>query len=142
MLINPNYPTQQSGIISNEAYVYKEPPVDSKSKLDDKVNISNHAYYAETNWQNIASRYDVTNISNQDRANLAGELQEKGLISGEVGIFIAMPLNTSQNPNEKTNFIDVANQSLQNSINGGASREQIELRKKAINFLEHLNQLN
>lgn len=142
MQITSGYPTQQNSLISSAANVSKEPAQASISQHEDKVSISADAYSVGKNWQNIAAKYDVTNISNQDRTNLAGELQEKGLISGEVGIFMAMPLSMSQNPNEKTNFIDVAKQSLQNSIDGGASSEQIELRKKAIGILEHLKELS
>ena len=83
----------------------------------------------------------VTNISHKDRAALAGELQSKGLISGEVGAFIAMPLSMNQDPNEKSNFLDVANRSLINAAGAGLGTDQIELRKKAISILENLKGL-
>ncbi|MBC3764608.1 hypothetical protein [Neptunicella marina] len=59
----------------------------------------------QAEWQQIAARFDVTNISTSERAELAGQLAEKGLISSEMQLKLAAPSSMNDDFQTKTNFL-------------------------------------
>tara|TARA_Y100000782_G_scaffold25272_1_gene27897 strand:+ start:6701 stop:7180 length:480 start_codon:yes stop_codon:yes gene_type:complete len=114
------------------------PPTAETSPQTQSVQISSAGKNAEQNWQNIAQKYDVTNISGAERRAMTGELMGAGLISSTEGLVMAAPSSMNENPSEKENYLEVMQQSLDLAKNNGSAAEQVELLESVLSILDKL----
>ncbi len=105
------------------------------------VRISSAGRNAEHNWQAIADKYDVTNISTYERGAMTAELLENKLISSTEGLSLMAPLSINANPETKINFLDIMQKGFEAAKSNGTSQKQIELMKSTVNTLHQLHAL-
>lgn len=84
----------------------------------EKSNTGTASISTESRWQQIAGKYDVTNISTRERGVMAAELMDNNLISSAEGM------------------------ALEFSRQNGGSSQQVELQEKVMGILEKLIALN
>ena len=106
------------------------------------VTISDAGYSAEAEWQKIANKYDVTNISTNERAAMAQELSDNHLVSNDVLLFMVAPLSMNENRDQKVNYLSMMRESFEVASNMGVSGKQLELQKERLSILERLNNLS
>lgn len=121
--------SQASGTHSTEAV-----------KSSDSVQISKEGLNAMQKWQDIANKYDVNNITTDERLKMTTELVEAGLVSTEVGLHLAAPRSINEGPNDRSDFLTEMKASLAFD-RAHSSAEHIRNKTKAINILEQLKSL-
>ena len=143
----------QAGLTISAAQTYQIPnqnvvgnrnsPNEASSKTtSDSVFLSDIGKNAEKNWQAIASRYDVTNISTHERGAMLEELINSGLMPPGEGIALVAPISMNHDPATKVNFFDLSRKSLEFAKDNGAPQQQIALMQKTVNLLEKLDALS
>lgn len=121
----------------------RTPSPTSSDKVDtDSVSLSHAGKYAEKNWQAIAEKYDVTNISTHERGEMAADLMNAGLMPPGIGIALVVPIGINHDPNTKIDFLDASRQSLSFGKAHGAPQEQTLLMQKTVNLLEKIKALS
>lgn len=145
MIINNN--VQQYGLYTT----YSNPsnsqspinPVNTQSTAhSDTVKISNEGHKAQAKWQEIAAQYDVTDLSTNERVEMAGQLQKNGLIPDDIMIFMVMPSSMNTDLNQKEDFLGAIKESFEMEKSSGLGQKQLEMRIKSIEILEHLHELH
>ena len=116
----------------------------------DSVTISNGAKELGNIEQDIAKRYDVHNLSENERIAMAGELFDNNLITPTQYAVMSFPIEkmTSQwpgyegtyDPNKKRDFLQQSIDQLAFAKSGGSSQET-RSRGEVISVLENLNKL-
>lgn len=115
--------------------------ISSDKTNTDSVSLSHAGKYAEKNWQAIAAKYDVTNISTHERGEMAADLMNAGLMPPGIGIALVAPIGLNHDPNTKIDFLDASRQSLSFGKAHGAPQEQILLMEKTVSLLEKIKAL-
>lgn len=104
---------------------------------------------------NIAKKYDVTNISPRDMANLSGELYQTGNITFKQHAMLSfqIELNPSYDstigkltgkvsqPDTSRNFLSEWQDKLEHSVRTHMPVEMIQLNKECVSILENLDAL-
>lgn len=91
--------------------------------------------------QGIANKYDVMNLSGNERAALAQELRDNDFISGGVHLALVAPLSINEDFSVKTNYIDTARKAFTFAEQHGVSGDQLAIQKEQLDILEQLNAL-
>ncbi|KJY92172.1 hypothetical protein [Pseudoalteromonas piscicida] len=106
----------------------------------DTVAISEAGKQAHQNWQNIASKYDVNNISAQEARAMSKELFEGGLISTGQMMAIGAPTSMVENPSQKYNLLNDMKHTF--SLSNSLSAQTKEARANYLNSISILERLN
>jgi len=88
--------------------------------------------------QSIANRYDVTNISTNERGAMAQELSDNGLLPEEMMIHMVASLSMNENRDLKSNYLNITKESFLFAAKMGGNSEQLEIRSKMIELLGQL----
>jgi hypothetical protein len=148
MIITENFPTSANKQNQRQAVSTEENKSNPISANNDSVQLSDKATKMSV-MSNIASRYDTTNMSEQERVMLAKDLREAGLIderlylmmSFEHSKVMAMHLGEEYTGNDKQNMLESARSALEFVLqNGGDTPEGLAIRRDIIAIYEQLNQ--
>ena len=93
-------------------------------------------------WQTIANKYDVTNISTNERAAMTQELLDNQFISNDVGLTMMAPLSMNENMNQKVDYLKITRDSYEFLSKRGGDPKQLELLKQSLETLERLHSLS
>lgn len=119
----------------------------SESKHADKVTFSSQYEQMKQAEQDIASRYDVTNMSEVEQVQMAKELKANGLIDDKQFLMMslekrkgmAMHLGIEYTGDQKRNVLQDAKNDLEFTLQtGGDTPEGIAIREDFIALLEKL----
>lgn len=114
----------------------------SKSSPSSDLNIKNTGRESvNEKLQSIASRYDVTNISTNERGAMAQELSDNGLLPEGMMIHMVAPLSMNENRDLKSNYLNITKESFLFAAKMGGNSEQLEMRSKMIELLGQLKTL-
>ena len=122
----------------------------NQSKHADKVTFSSQYEQMKQTEQDIANRYDVTNMSEVEKAGLAKELWSNKLIddntfavmSFESNKVISAHLGIEYTGEQKRNVLQEFKNELEFTLaKGGETKEGIETRENIISILEKLQSL-
>ena len=108
---------------------------------NDTVNISNTGLNATANWQKIAQNYDVTNISQNEAANLASDLTGNQLISSTEGLYLMAPRSMNFNPETKFDLLASTEKSFAFLKENGGSVDSLKNSENAVDILKTLQEL-
>ncbi|MCG7535730.1 hypothetical protein [Pseudoalteromonas sp. OOF1S-7] len=110
------------------------------SSASDSVTLSDKARQAENQWQVLAAKYDVHNISAGEMRSLSRELFEGGFIGTGEMMVIGAPTSMNEQSLKKHDLLSDMRHTYQlSSAMGGHSRESGELYLKSIDVLERLS---
>jgi len=135
--------TTKTGMMANQ---YQSTQADN-SKHADKVTFSDKAEQMRQAEQDIANRYNVTNISEIEQVQMAKELKANGLIDDKQFLMMslekrkgmAMHLGIEYTGDQKRNVLQDAKNDLDFTLqNGGDTEEGIQIRENFIALLERL----
>jgi len=112
----------------------------SASRSDSNVSISQNGSNAVDRIHSVAARYDVNDISQKERVEMAGELMESGLISSGVGLHLVAPRGMNEKPNDRSDLLNGMKESLIVD-NSPLNSEHMKNKLKAISILEELKSL-
>jgi|GEM_PF-1490746 len=101
--------------------------------------------------KDIASRYDVTNLSENERIAMAGELFDNNLISPAQYAVMSFPMQEAVSrwpgyegtvdPDRKENFLQQSIDQLGFAKGANASAQEIQSRESVISLLENLHSI-
>ena len=115
-------------------------PIPNKSGRD-SVNISNAGLNATSNWQRTANNYDVTNISQNEIANMVSSLTDNQLISSTDGLYLMAPRSMNLDPEMKFNLLATTEKALSFSKENGGSIDGIRNQERVVDILKNLQEL-
>lgn len=127
--------TQTENIYQARQKVASSTPPETNTNKQDPVSISSTGRNAEAKWQDIASQYNMTDISTKERASMADELRKDNSISAEQHLRLAAPLNMDDDLSTKVDYLTLAR-------NSKAVAEGVPAALKSLNILEHLHELS
>ncbi|MCE0556107.1 hypothetical protein [Motilimonas sp. E26] len=111
------------------------------AKLEDTVTISETGKRAQQNWQDIASKYDVHNISAQEVSAMSRELFEGGFINSGQMMAIGAPTSMVESPFKKYDLLNDMKQTFSLSASLGSQTNAAKTDYlNAISTLERLNE--
>jgi len=142
--------------VSNNTYAYsinniqsdKSSPVTAVSNSTttkaqtDTVTISHAGRNAEEKWQDIASKYDVTNMSQSEVGKMTEELYDNKLIPKDVLIHMLAPASMNQDPDQKYDVFSQMRKSLEFAESIKTDPIQIEKKRQVIEIFERLHGLH
>lgn len=132
---SPLYSNQSAKL---NAYSENQAPVE-KSSSKDTVTLSQEGLNAASKWKEIASKYDVTNISANEKARMGQELYDSGLISIEEQMALCEPASIYDTGDLKFNALETAELDLYNMKKyGNNSMEAIKKQEKMYEILSNL----
>ena len=105
------------------------------------VSISNAGLNAKDNWQNIASNYDVTNISQNEMAGMVSSLIDSQLISSTDSLYLMAPRSMNLNPDAKFDLLAKTEKALTFAKENGGSAENIKIQERVVDILKGLQAL-
>jgi len=108
----------------------------------DTVSISNEGLNAKNNWQEISNNYDVTNISQNEMANMVSNLIDNKLISSADSLHLMAPRSMNLDPDVKFDLLATTRKSLVFAKENGGSVEEIKNKERAMDILETLRNLS
>jgi len=120
-------------VINNPYSSSSARPNESPSSI---VTISPEAKLAD-----IGSRYDVTNISQNELGGMVSELGDNDLISSTDSLYIMAPRSMNLDPEVKFDLLASTRKSLAFAKEQGTSAEDIKNRERAVDILEKLQEL-
>ncbi|MEQ2354161.1 hypothetical protein [Pseudoalteromonas piscicida] len=121
------------------SYSQNQPKEAEAVQKDPQVSISQTANNAEHNLQNIASKYNVHNLSATEVRAMSQELFEGGFIDSGQMMAIGAPISMTENPHEKINLLGDMKRTFEiSAANGGLNKTSQEIYASAINTLEQL----
>ena len=115
-------------------------PLPNNSERD-TVQISNAGLNATDNWQKIASNYDVTNISQNEMANMVSSLTDKQLISSTDSLYLMAPRSMNLDPEIKFDLLATTEKSLSFAKENGGSVDGIRNQERVVDILKNLQEL-
>jgi len=115
-------------------------PTPNKSERD-TVSISNAGLNATANWQKIANNYDVTNISQNEMANMVSSLTDNKLVSSTDGLYLMAPRSMNLDPEMKFDLLATAEKSLSFAKENGGSVDSIKNQERVVDILKNLQEL-
>lgn len=145
MQINSNDQVSRIYQINNTASVGAQThSVDTiKHETADKVTISEAGRNAESKWQEIADKYDPTNMSYNELSDMGTELIENGLITSKEALALLAPPSRDFNPDEKYDTVALAKQSVEfDQSLGGTQGRDAQLRVRRLEILETIQNLS
>jgi hypothetical protein len=123
-----------SSAVKNNPYAPSSArPVESPSSV---VTISPEAKLAD-----IGSRYDVTNISQNEMGVMVSGLVDNELISSIDGLYLMAPRSMNLDPEVKHDLLASTRKTLAFAKEQGTSAEDIKNRERVVNILEKLQEL-
>lgn len=149
MMISNQYNQIQSNAITKtgmQAQQFQTEQTDN-SKHADKVTFSSDYDKMRQAEQDIANRYDVTNMSEVEQVQMAKELKANGLIDDKQFLMMslekrkgmAMHLGIEYTGDQKRNVLTDAKNDLEFTLQtGGDTKEGINIRENFIALLERL----
>jgi len=105
------------------------------SAKNEQVEISSAGKNAQAKWQDIASKYNVNNISTNERVEMAAQLRENNLISSEQHMKLVAPSSMNDDFTTKANYLADVQGSSEVAQGSPAAL-------KLLSILEHLNELS
>ncbi|PAY02956.1 hypothetical protein CKO50_01910 [Pseudoalteromonas sp. HM-SA03] len=134
--------SQTQGVGSPTIYSSHSPhqPKEAEAaQKDAQVSISPTANNAEHNWQNVASKYNVHNISAAEVRAISRELFEGGFIDSGQMMAIGAPISMNESPHEKINLLGDMKRTFEiSAASGGLNKTSREIYASAITTLENL----
>lgn len=127
-----------SNIYKNQANISSDAASKTSSKTEsqnEQVTISAAGHSAGERWQFVASQYDVTDISTNERASMAGKLRKNNLISAEQQLRLTAPLSINDDLSTKVDYLTMIKESREVA-------EKIPAALKSLKILEHLHELS
>jgi len=115
---------------------------ENRGLTSDSVHISNLGLSADSNWQMIANKYNVNNISQHEAGTMVSSLVDSKLISSTDGLFLMAPTGMQQDPKEKYDLLGSMQKRLDSVIRNGSPQDQIKHTESALNILEQLKKLS
>jgi hypothetical protein len=114
----------------------------TKNTEIDTVSISSAGRNAEAKWQEIADKYDMTNISPNEVMGMAKELYDNKLISSSQMLDMAIIPSIDFNPDEKVNYVAHVTKELESlkSYNDGSAqmRNAIEAKSRVLDIAKRI----
>ena len=115
----------------------------TKNTETDTVVISSAGRNAETKWQEIADKYDMTNISGNEVMGMAKELYDNKLISSSQMLDMYTPPSIDFNLDEKVNYVAHVTKELesQKSRSDGSAqmRNAIEAKSRVFDIVKRIS---
>ena len=112
-------------------------PTTQSKNTTDTVNISNAGLNAEKKLQEIANKYDPTNMSYNELTRMSSELQINGLITSQEGLAMRAPPSRDFDPDEKYDTVALARKSVEfDQSLGSAQSNDAKLRASVLDMLE------
>ncbi|NOQ77101.1 MAG: hypothetical protein GQ475_04820 [Methylococcaceae bacterium] len=108
-------------------------PAESPSSI---VTISPQAQLA-----NIGSKYDVTNISQNEMGGMVSELVDNELISSTDSLYLMAPRSMNLDPEVKFDLLASTRKTLAFAKKQGTSAEDIKNSERVVDILEKLQEL-
>jgi hypothetical protein len=108
-------------------------PAESPSSV---VTISPEAKLAD-----IGSRYDLTNISQNEMGGMVSGLLDNKLISSTDGLYLMAPRSMNVDPEVKFDLLASTRKALAFAKENGASAEDIKNRERAVDILKNLQEI-
>jgi len=108
---------------------------------NDIVSISKVGKNAEKKWQNIANKYDVSNMSQTEIGKMTKELDDNKLIPKGVLLHMLAPASMNQDPDQKYNILSRMRDSFEFSKNIGVNQNQLEMQRQVVEVFDLLNEL-
>lgn len=113
----------------------------SQPAFSSLLSMSNAGPAAESKLQAIANKYDVTNLSGNERIAMAQDLRDNQLIPNGAMMLIVAPLSMNENMNQKTDYLATARNSFDQAARMGSNNQQLELQRQRLEILELLDTL-
>jgi hypothetical protein len=129
---------------SNTTSISADTSMSKSNKTNtDSVTISDTALNAANKLEEIANKYDPSNMSYSELTNMSSELQLSGLIASEEGLAMRAPPSISFDPDKKYDAVALAQKSVafDQSI-GTAQGNDARLRASVLNVLETIQNLS
>lgn len=136
--VQANHIYQMQTSISNVLKTSDDP---IQKTTTDTVNISSAGHNANSNWQKIASNYDVTNISQNEMTSMVTSLTDNKLISSTDSLYLMAPRSMSLDPDVKFDLLATTQKALTFDKENGGSTEGIKNQERAVDILERLQDL-
>jgi hypothetical protein len=127
--------TQAKNIYQTQPKVTSDTSPEATLVKKDEVIISFAGQNAEAKWQNIASQYNMTDISTKERASMADELRKNNLISPEQHLRLAAPLSMNDDFSSKVDYLAMIRNSKEVA-------DRVPAALKTFNILEHLHSIS
>lgn len=115
-------------------------PTPNKSDRD-TVSISHAGLNATANWKKIANNYDVTNISQNEMANMVASLTDSTLVSSTDGLYLMAPRSMNLDPEMKFDLLATTEKSLSFAKENGGSFDSIKNQERVVDILKNLQNL-
>ena len=152
MLITNQYSSQPTSHVIGQTKVgsyQQQSAMSATTHSSDKVDFSSNVEQLQQKEREIASRYDVTNMSEKEMVAMANELHANGLItdmehvhmSFERSKVFAMHFGVEDKSHVKQDFLANAKQDLEFAIGQGEVQSGIKSRQEVIAVLERMKSL-
>ena len=114
-------------------------PLSRSETTTDTVTISDAGLSAERKLQQMANKYDPTNMSYSELTRMSSELQLNGLITSQEGLAMRAPPSRDFDPDEKYDTVALARKSaaFDQSLSAAQSKDAT-LRTSVLDILETL----
>ena len=114
-------------------------PLSRSETTTDTVTISDAGLSAERKLQQMANKYDPTNMSYSELTRMSSELQLNGLITSQEGLAMRAPPSRDFDPDEKYDTVALARKSVafDQSLSAAQSKDAT-LRTSVLDILETL----
>lgn len=114
-------------------------PLSRSETTTDTVTISDAGLSAERKLQQMANKYDPTNMSYSELTRMSSELQVNGLITSQEGLTMRAPPSRNFDPDEKYDTVALARKSVafDQSLSAAQSKGAA-LRANVLDILETL----
>lgn len=144
MQINSNDQVSRIYQMNNTAAAVQSRSAETiKNETADKVTISDVGRNAESELQEIADKYDPTNMSYNELGSMVSSLRENGLITSQESLALMMPPSRHFDPDEKYDTIAAARQKVEfDQSLGAAQGRDAQLRVSVLNILETIQNLS
>tara|TARA_R110001583_G_scaffold194762_2_gene366867 strand:+ start:3555 stop:4016 length:462 start_codon:yes stop_codon:yes gene_type:complete len=114
-----------------------------KNETADKVTISDSGRNAESKLQEIANKYDPTNMSYNELSSMATDLYENGLLTSQEALAMRAPPSRYPDLDEKYDTVAAARQAVEfDQSLGGAQDKYAQIRVKILDVLETIQNMS
>jgi hypothetical protein len=127
--------------VSSLQPVKTNPYASSNARPADESPSSVVTISPEAKLADIGSRYDVTNISQNEMGEMVSELVDNKLISSTDGLYLMAPRSMNLDPEVKFDLLASTRKSLAFAKEQGTSAEDIKNIERAVDILENLQEL-
>ena len=111
--------------------------------LTDTVTISDAGANAANKLQEIANKYDATNMSHSELTRMSSELQLNELISSQEGLAMRAPPSMGFDPDKRYDTVAAARKSVEfDQSLGSAQSKDAKLRASVLDVLETMQKLS